>query len=110
MCIRDSLYKTCPEKPEEWDIIGLFAQPLEENLCRVYAFMLVFDSQNTETDLIHFQQMIFFQDIIILENQLPVGLPLYDGAERSIKADKTQLQFRKWLKQKGLQFGTDQET
>lgn len=104
------LYKTCPEKPEEWDIIGLFAQPLEENLCRVYAFMLVFDSQNTETDLIHFQQMIFFQDIIILENQLPVGLPLYDGAERSIKADKTQLQFRKWLKQKGLQFGTDQET
>ncbi|NBR20791.1 MAG: aromatic ring-hydroxylating dioxygenase subunit alpha [Proteobacteria bacterium] len=70
----------------------------------------VFDSQNTETDLIHFQQMIFFQDIIILENQLPVGVPLYDGAERSIKADKTQLQFRKWLKQKGLQFGTDQET
>ena len=72
--------------------------------------MLVFDSQNTDTDLIHFQQMIFFQDIIILENQLPVGLPLIDGAERSIKADKTQLQFRKWLKQKGLQFGTDRET
>ena len=72
------LYKTCPEKTEEFDIIGLFTQPLEENLCRVYAFMLVIDSQNTETDLIHFQQMIFFQDIIILENQLPVGLPLYD--------------------------------
>ena len=54
------LYKTCPEKPEEWDIIGLFAQPLEENLCRVYAFMLVFDCQNTKTDLIHFQQILEF--------------------------------------------------
>ena len=104
------LYKTCPEKPEEWDVIGLFAQPLDEKLCRVYAFMLVFDSQNTETDLIHFQQMIFFQDIIILENQIPVGLPIYDGIERSIKADKTQLQYRKWLKQRGLEFGTKRKT
>ena len=100
------LYKTCPEKPNEWDLIGLFAQPLDEDVCCVFAFMLVYDSLNTETDLIQFQQMIFFQDIIILENQIPSGLPLQDGAERSIKADKTVLQYRKWLKKKGLQFGT----
>ena len=100
------LYKTCPEKLNEWDVIGLFAQPLDEDECCVYAFMLVYDSLNTATDLIQFQQMIFFQDIIILENQIPSVLPLQDGAERSIKADKTQLQYRKWLKKKGLQFGT----
>ena len=100
------LYKTCPERPDQWDVIGLFAQPLEEDLCNVFAFMLVFDSVNTDTALIQFQQMIFLQDRIILENQVPPGLPLKNGVESSIQADKTQLQYRRWLKKRGLQFGT----
>ena len=63
------LYKTCPTEPERFDVIGLFVQPVEEDLSLAYAFVLVVDDQSTMTGLIHFQQTIFLQDRIILENQ-----------------------------------------
>ena len=102
------LYKTCPEKPDVWDVVGLFVQPLEETLCNVYAFMLVVDTQNTDVDLLHFQQLIFLQDRRILENQLPSGLPLDPTVEISIAPDVTSVQYRRWLKRRGLLFGTYQ--
>ena len=56
------LYKTCPPRPGEWDVITLFVQPLAEDLCEVWPWMALFDDETPMTDLIHFQQTIFLQD------------------------------------------------
>lgn len=99
------LYKTCPPRPGEWDVITLFVQPLAEDLCEVWPWMALFDDQTPMTDLIHFQQMIFLQDRSILENQLPRLLPLDPGMEIPTRADMTSVAYRRWLKRHGFTYG-----
>ena len=99
------LYKTCPPRPGEWDVITLFVQPLTEELCEVWPWMALFDDQTPMTDLIHFQQMIFLQDRSILENQLPRLLPLDPGMEIPTRADMTSVAYRRWLKRHGFTYG-----
>ena len=99
------LYKTCPTEPERFDVIGLFVQPVEEDLSLAYAFVLVVDDQSTTTALIHFQQTIFLQDRIILENQRPRLLPLDPRMETPTRADLASVVYRRWLKEKRLAFG-----
>ena len=71
------LYKTCPPRPGEWDVITL----------------------------IHFQQTIFLQDRSILENQQPSLLPLDPGLEIPTRADLTSVAYRRWLKRRGYTYG-----
>ncbi|WP_417743502.1 aromatic ring-hydroxylating dioxygenase subunit alpha [Salipiger sp.] len=99
------LYKTCPPKPEEWDVIALFVQPLTETLCDVWPYMALYDDDAEMTDLIHFQQMIFVQDRSVLENQLPALLPLDPGREIPTRADMTSIAYRRWLKRHGFTYG-----
>lgn len=99
------LYKTCPPRPGEWDVITLFVQPMAEDLCQVWPWMALFDDQTPMTDLIHFQQMIFLQDRSILENQLPRLLPLDPGMEIPTRADMTSVAYRRWLKRHGFTYG-----
>lgn len=99
------LYKTCPVKPEEWDVIGIFVQPLSEELCDVWPWMALFDDTTPMASLIQFQQMIFLQDRSILENQIPRLLPLDPGKEIPTQADLTSIAYRRWLKRKGLTYG-----
>ena len=99
------LYKSCPVKPDEHDVIGLFIQPVSEESCDVHSFVLVFDETNTDVELLHFQQQIFLQDRSILENQIPRRLPLAAGQEIPSKADTSSIAYRKWLKRTGLQYG-----
>ncbi|TNC51620.1 aromatic ring-hydroxylating dioxygenase subunit alpha [Rubellimicrobium rubrum] len=99
------LYKTCPPRPGEWDIITLFVQPLEEDLCQVWPWMALFDDQTPQADLIQFQQMIFLQDRSILENQIPRLLPLDPGMEMPTRADLTSVAYRRWLKKRGYHYG-----
>ncbi|NKC14162.1 MAG: aromatic ring-hydroxylating dioxygenase subunit alpha [Gammaproteobacteria bacterium] len=99
------LYKTCPERADEWDLIGLLVQPLEEDLCDVHTFMLLFDSSTPDIALVHFQQTIFIQDRSILENQRPRLMPLEAGAERPVRADLTSSTYRRWLRARGVSFG-----
>ena len=101
------LYKTCPAVEGAWDLVGIFVQPRDEAVCDVHTFMLVFDDASTMSDLIHFQQKIFLQDRSILENQMPPGLPLDPKDEMAIKADGSSMLYRRWLRKKGLVFGTD---
>ena len=54
----------------------------------------------------HFQQLIFLQDRIILENQRPVLLPMEARAEIPTRADATSIAYRRWLKEKGITYGT----
>ncbi len=99
------LYKTCPPRPGEWDVITLFVQPLTETLCEVWPWMALFDDETPMTDLIHFQQTIFLQDRSILENQQPSLLPLDPGMEIPTRADLTSVAYRRWLKRRGYTFG-----
>ncbi|WP_431300213.1 aromatic ring-hydroxylating dioxygenase subunit alpha [Tabrizicola sp. BL-A-41-H6] len=99
------LYKTCPPRPGEWDVITLFVQPLTETLCEVWPWMALFDDATPLTDLIHFQQTIFLQDRSILENQLPNLLPLDPGLEIPTRADLTSVAYRRWLKRRGYTYG-----
>lgn len=99
------LYKTCPIRDGQWDLIGLFVQPMEEDKCDVHSFVLVFDEENSDTAMLHFQQMIFLQDRSILENQVPARLPLNPRDEMAIEADRTSMVYRRWLRDKGLTFG-----
>lgn len=99
------LYKTCPVRPEEWDVIGIFVQPLTEELCDVWPWMALFDDDTPMANLIAFQQMIFLQDRSILENQIPRLLPLDPGMEIPTQADLTSIAYRRWLKKRGLTYG-----
>lgn len=99
------LYKTCPPRPGEWDVITLFVQPLAEDLCDVWPWMALFDDDTPMTDLIHFQQMIFLQDRSILENQIPRLLPLDPGMEMPTRADLTSVAYRRWLKRHNYVYG-----
>lgn len=99
------LYKTCPARPGEWDVITLFVQPLTEELCDVWPWMALFDDETALTDLIHFQQMIFLQDRSILENQIPQLLPLDPGKEIPTRADLTSVAYRRWLKRHQFTYG-----
>lgn len=99
------LYKTCPPRPGEWDVITIFIQPLEEDLCEVWPWMALFDDHTPQADLIQFQQMIFVQDRSILENQIPRLLPLDPGMETPTRADLTSVAYRRWLKRRGYYYG-----
>jgi phenylpropionate dioxygenase-like ring-hydroxylating dioxygenase large terminal subunit len=99
------LYKTCPVAPDRWDVICLFVQPLEAGVCRAHPIMFLIDADSPGAELVHFQQLIFLQDRIILENQRPVLLPLDPGKEIPTRADASSVAYRRWLKEKGVRYG-----
>jgi phenylpropionate dioxygenase-like ring-hydroxylating dioxygenase large terminal subunit len=100
------LYKTCPQAPERWDVICLFVQPLDPDRCRAHPVMFLIDETAALTDLVHFQQTIFLQDRIILENQRPRLLPLEPRAEIPTRCDGLSVAYRRWLREKGMNYGT----
>ncbi len=100
------LYRICPTAPERLDAIALFIQPIEEDLCRAQPVMYLVDSQSTHTALLRFEQVIFLQDRIIVENQRPLLLPLEPRAEIPTRADSSSVAYRRWLKEKGIRYGT----
>lgn len=102
------LYKTPPSAPNRWDVIALFVQPVEPDLSIAHPYMLVLDETSTDAELIGFQQMIFLQDKIVLENQRPRLLPLQPGRETPTRADLSSVLYRRWLKEKGLSYGVEE--
>lgn len=100
------LYKTCPIAANRWDVICLFVQPVEPTESRVHPVMFLIDQTTSRADLVRFQQLIFLQDRIILENQRPVLLPLDPRQEIPTRADIMSVTYRRWLKEKGITYGT----
>ncbi len=100
------LYKTCPNSANRSDVICLFVQPLDPDRCIAHPVMFLIDDVSTTTELVHFQQLIFLQDRIILENQRPVLLPMEARAEIPTRADASSIAYRRWLKEKGITYGT----
>jgi phenylpropionate dioxygenase-like ring-hydroxylating dioxygenase large terminal subunit len=99
------LYKTCPLSPNRWDVICLFVQPLDPGVCRAHPIMFLIDEESPTAELVHFQQLIFLQDRIILENQRPILLPLDPGKEIPTRADASSVAYRRWLKEKSVRYG-----
>ena len=99
------LYKTAMGYPDRKDAICLFVQPRDETDCVAYPPMALLDDTTPQASLVDFQQTIFLQDRIILENQRPRLLPLTPMAEVPTKADLSSVVFRRWLKESGVQFG-----
>jgi len=100
------LYRVCPAQPDRLDAIALFIQPMEEDLCRATPVMYLLDDQASLAQLRRFEQVIFLQDRIIVENQRPLLMPLEPRAEIPTRADSSSVAYRRWLKEKGLRFGT----
>ena len=100
------LYRVCPSSPNRLDAIALFIQPMEEGLCRAQPVMYLVDDVSSHNALLKFEQVIFLQDRIIVENQRPLLLPLEPRAEIPTRADSSSIAYRRWLKEKGLRFGT----
>jgi phenylpropionate dioxygenase-like ring-hydroxylating dioxygenase large terminal subunit len=100
------LYRVCPSSPNRRDAIMMFVQPIEEDLCRAIPVMYLVDDRSPQIDLLRFEQVIFLQDRLIVENQRPLLLPLEPRSEIPTRADLSSVVYRRWLKEKGLSFGT----
>lgn len=100
------LYRVCPTSPNRLDAIALFIQPMEPGLCRAQPVMYLVDQASSHKALLNFEQVIFLQDRIIVENQRPLLLPLEPRAEIPTRADSSSIAYRRWLKEKGVRFGT----
>lgn len=103
------LYKTVFGQEHRDDAICVFIRPKSETECVAYMTMAIIDDASTMAQLIDFQQAIFLQDRIILENQRPALLSLAPNAEIPTKADLSSIAFRRWLKATGIKFGTIRE-
>ena len=99
------LYKTCPARDDVRDVIAIFVQPIDEVTCNVWPWMGLYDDESTMAELTEFQQLIFLQDRSILENQVPVKLPLGSKWEIPTRADLLSVAYRRWLKKRGQLYG-----
>lgn len=100
------LYKTVYGDETRDDAIVVFVQPKTEAECIAYMPMALLDNSSTNAQIVDFQQTIFLQDRIILENQRPALLSLAPNTEIPTKADLSSISFRRWLKEMGIRFGT----
>ena len=100
------LYRVSPYAADRLDTIALFIQPIEEDVCRAQPVMYLVDTKSSHLDLLKFEQVIFLQDRIIVENQRPLRLPLDPRSELPTRADSSSVVYRRWLKEKGLRYGT----
>ncbi|MBV0893401.1 aromatic ring-hydroxylating dioxygenase subunit alpha [Paracoccus sp. Z118] len=99
------LYKNVATDPSRNDAICVFIQPRRETECLAYMPMAIVDEQSTIADIIDFQQSIFLQDRVILENQRPALLPLDPTYELPTRADASSIAYRRWLKAMNIRFG-----
>jgi phenylpropionate dioxygenase-like ring-hydroxylating dioxygenase large terminal subunit len=100
------LYRISPYAANRQDVIALFIQPMEPGVCRAQPVMYLVDNESTQLQLLKFEQVIYLQDRIIVENQRPLLLPLEPRSEIPTRADGSSVMYRRWLKEKGLRYGT----
>jgi hypothetical protein len=69
--------------------------------------VLVIDEDTPEVDLLHFQQVIFLQDRLIVEQQVPRRLPIWSDGECSVRADAAANAYRQWMRSVHMRFGCE---
>ncbi len=98
------LAKVSPRDPSRLDITSIFVQPLTETSCLVHTPVTYLGDPSVGPGRAAFQQTIFMQDRIVLENQIPALFPLDPTAELPTRADATSIAYRRWLKGMGIRF------
>ena len=99
------LYKKPPEVGGRADIYTVFLQAMTEEWTRLHMLDCVVDTGLTRTGVRDFVQAIVAQDKPVLENQVPKRLPLDPRAEVPIRADKSAVAYRRWLRNAGVTYG-----
>ena len=100
------LYKANAADLNRNDVICLFLQPVSEEHSIGHMLLSVLDENSSDKAIRQYQQLIFGQDKPILENQIPKKLPLDMRTELSAKADASSGTYRRWLKERGVRYGT----
>jgi phenylpropionate dioxygenase-like ring-hydroxylating dioxygenase large terminal subunit len=86
--------------------IALFVCPTGPESCRVWIRMAMTDFASPDAAMRGFQDMIFGEDLPVLESQRPKRLPLDPRAELHCAADKASAAYRRYLGRIGVSFGT----
>jgi len=86
--------------------IALFVDPLGPETSRVWIRLAMTDFDSSDATMRAFQDMIFGQDLPVLESQRPKRLPLDPKAEVHCAADKASAAYRRYLRRIGVTFGT----
>lgn len=87
------------------EAISLHVQPLDETASQVWIILAMTNFEQSDAALRGFQDRIFLQDKPVLENQVPLRLPLLANAELSIASDRLSVAYRRYLIQKNLRYG-----
>lgn len=103
------LYKESTEENEDpTDVILLAVMPVTEE--KNIAHMLVTTSYGediaSDEEVIAFNEGIFLEDAPIINFQKPKKLPLELDEELHQRSDQTSIVFRRWLKKRGITYGT----
>ena len=89
--------------------IALFVCPVTPERSRVWFRLAMNDFESTDEKLQAFQHTIFTQDQPVLESQTPKRLPISDSApvqELHSAADRSATAYRRYLRERGITFGT----
>jgi phenylpropionate dioxygenase-like ring-hydroxylating dioxygenase large terminal subunit len=85
----------------------LTAQPLDEVTCIIrLAVAINFGPELTEADILRRQDLVFSQDRAIVETQHPERIPIDLRQELHLRSDRLGLEYRRWLKELGVTYGT----
>ena len=88
----------------------IVAAPETETRCRVWLLTTVVDLDEDLASYQSFNEIIFDQDVKVVESQRPRRLPLDPRAEVHQRADKMSLAYRRWLVARGTRYGTETAT
>jgi len=85
----------------------LTAQPLDEVTCIIRLGVAInFGPDLTEADIRRRQDAVFAQDRDIVETQRPERIPLDLREELHMRSDKFAVAYRRWLRELGITYGT----
>lgn len=85
----------------------LTAQPLDEVSCIIRLGVAInFGPELTEADIRRRQDAVFAQDRDIVETQRPERIPLDLRQDLHLRSDKFAVAYRRWLRELGVTYGT----
>ena len=85
--------------------ILLTIQPVEPERSIAWILYGITDFTKAELEQRARQELIFFQDKPILENQVPKRLPLGPKVEMPVRCDRMSVAYRRYLKELDVRFG-----
>ncbi len=95
-----------PEKQADFrEAISLHIQPVTEESSRAWIILAMTNFVQTDDELRGFQDRIFLQDQPIVENQVPLKLPLARDAEIHMGWDRMSVAYRRYLVERGMDYG-----